>query len=455
MLTNVLLSLAGATFAAWLLDEILFEDSSDDGEEADPILLTEGESFQGGSEDDLVLLRGGVSSISENETAYLGGGEGNDTLTLELDYLASQAELVPAVLTGGEGNDLFEVMVDGSLSTDADTRVHLATITDFTETEDQLAFLIDPDNGYVSDFEIVPTADGTAVDVVLHTIDDRDVISAQSFVRLEGITSLDPEQIRFDLITSSVTTPDLPDDPSFGTSVYGDAGVVAAPDDSAAVFTGDGEDAIAIATRNALVATSAGSDNVTVTDGFAMVHTGDGADTVVWSSADGGHVALGTGDDMVTLQDGSATVVTGPGDDIVHITRTADSGSEVLLAGGNNTVLMTMGNSVEGMLPTDRIELYIYPEHLTSRAPAVIRASGYGFSGLGTGAGTEITINLPANIVGDLTVEATEAGSSYNPYIQYDFVTADGQVLLSVQAGDIEVPDTTALDLVTIRSFDP
>ena len=420
----------------------------------------------GGQDDDLLL---GVG-----DTAMF-GNEGNDIL--HRTTFASNETSAPSSMTGGSGSDIFSVYLGGIDTTPAEgpdapppAPAFIAEITDFQPGVDKIAIQTALQSGWVESYEILPSEDGTFVDLSLTIAPDTyngasangpsaEGAPTTAFVRIEGVSDLDPSDILFQLSSSEM-------DEGYFPLVEGTPEAdILTRNTSAALFTAEGNDVVQVRGEHIYGSLGSGDDTIDAQGDIVLIHAGEGNDVVHlnaaanpsgFSSYDFGtfsNVVLGEGDDTLTVESGEVRVGTGLGADTVVLGPDANAGSIVNLQGAGDHAEVGMGVTVNAMfVPDVTVEINAYPEHLLDRSATIVELDGSELTDRSSTDPAAITLNLPPEVTGDLTIRASEVETSGNLLLpQFEIVSESGQTLLTLRLWSSMSLDTNILDLITIN----
>jgi len=286
----------------------------------------------------------------------------------------------------------------------------------------------------LSEFEILPAADGSYTDLVLAYenpvgLSNTELKLPNVTVRLEGVVDLSSDQI---VVRHSDDT--------------GDTDLVieeaTASDDSVVVrsgsyyLTGDGADTLNVSDGIVEGHLGAGDDTAEINGGTVLLAGGEGNDVFsVASDGTGGAATIfgGLGEDFISVASGQADAHGGQGDDILIAERGSAASVHLIGGGGDDQITLSMGQSANTGFGHDTVTLNIYPENIGGEAAQV---SDHAYYGAENPEFTQYTINLPPEVTGELVFEQSFVGPDYEANAVMSVMTEDGTVLLRVVAGE-------------------
>ena len=374
------------------------------------------------------------------------GGDGDDVLSrgLNMDGGAGDDRLYSvavsaANMTGGEGADTFNIInYDGIGSTPADFDT-ANIITDFDQTEDQLlidfpVYYGEPTGSYTAVIEVVPHADGAAVQAVI-TLQDG-TVDIRTVAILEGV-----DAATFDM--SSINPADATqatdgDDTLTGT--WGDDSISGLAGDDI-IRGGFGNDTLNGGNGNDDLLGQVGDDNLSGGAGDDILYAGLGNDTLAGGSGDdilwgqGGNNTLtgGSGDDQLNGSTGDDQIFGGDGDDVliadpIHPsfsytstdTLNGGAGNDTLIGGqGTDTLNGGDGNDTLDSGTIHRGVYSVYNSGVLNGGAGDDNLVGRGALDGGDGADTLVaaasTVAGLTTLTGGAGVDSFEIGHNYHP----------------------------------------
>lgn len=362
----------------------------------------------GGDGDDTFFLK--ASQSAEGDAAQADGGDGDDTFLMR-PLSGFPEDTLAHILTGGAGADVYALDIDDVTDIrdggDEDSPPIVAKITDFDTTEDLL--LVDLGiSADIPDLEDVPTPtvstttdpDGAFTDVNISWQNPLNPDNVETrTIRLEGVSDFSADDVKV-------------------TSIYDMAGAdfkeAAGEAGGHRLFAlehteGSAQDDTLILDESALTALKDGNDSLTLTGGTHVAHGGDGDDTITVSDPGDGamHLFGGEGDDVITA-------------DLVKNTDTALFGGE-----GDDTITFGMGHYVDGNAGEDTLVLNVHEDAL-DQGPAVLR----------TLTGNHLTINIPADLEGEISVINHTYGNGFE--VAYSEILVGDVPVLKLLEEDFE-----------------
>jgi hypothetical protein len=359
----------------------------------------------GGDGDDTFFLK--ASQSAEGDAAQADGGDGDDTFLMR-PLSGFPEDTLAHILSGGAGADVYALDIDDATDirdgSDDETPRVVARITDFDTTEDML--LVDLGvSADMPDLEDIPTPtvettedpDGAFTDVHISWQNPLNPDNVETrTVRLDGVRDFSAEDVKV-------------------TSIYDLAGHdFEAQSGSHNLFAlehveGSGQDDTLTLDDSALTALKEGDDSLTLTGGSHVAHGGDGNDTITVSDPSEGAVHLfgGEGDDVITA-------------DLVQNSDTALFGGD-----GDDTITFGMGHYVDGNAGEDTLVLNVHADAV-DQGPAVLR----------TLTGNHLTINIPSDLEGDISVINHTYGNGFE--VAYSEVLVGDVPVLKLLEEDFE-----------------
>ncbi|APE42664.1 hypothetical protein BOO69_03935 [Sulfitobacter alexandrii] len=384
----------------------------------------------GGEGDDFIRAATGLSGSGP---VTVNGGDGDDTIGIEVTEYTDPEEGALRSFSGGAGNDTFALSYN---SADSDIGL-IARIEDFDPAQDVLELDLLADSSYLqlNDVTFAEADDGSYTDLNLSLTDERSDEVSDVSIRLEGVSGLTMDNLTF----------------------VGPDGDVLNPGFDDATGTDDGGVAVAGGTYNTL---GGGNDTVTGDGGGAYTQLGDGDDLYQVNGADGSTVTGGdgndtieagpaggnahylgsAGDDVLSVDHDAAEVSGGTGDDTVSIggddifvnggsgddvfIAQEGSGPDVVFWGGTGTDSFTIRagqtavdvpNSSEGTFVVN-----ISEDEVTNGFATILRPPG----------GASIQLNIDPGIEGDIDVVTNRYDSPLvEPTQDFAIFVGDTQVL--------------------------
>ncbi len=369
--------------------------------------ISEAGTGYGGDGDDTFRLSNDL--IGGGGPATADGGDGDDTFLMHpLSGLPDDA--VAHVLTGGAGADTFALDIDSAISIRAGDEaddVVVATITDFNPAEDMLLV----DLGVASNHQDVddlatPTIttsedpDGGFTDVHFSWTNplNEDNVETRS-IRLEGITNFSAGEVQL----TSVFDPDAAHHDEDTTGAAANRLFALTPTDGTS-----GDDALTLS-ENSATTLGDGDDSAQLEAGAHLVYGGDGNDTIEATSSDVDEAQLfgGDGDDVLTT-------------DLIRDTDTSLFGGE-----GDDAMTFGLGHYVDGNAGNDALTLNVHANAL-NQGPAVVQEL----------TGNHITINIPAEVTGEVNIVNHLRGNGFE--VAYSEIFVGDVAVLKVLEEDYE-----------------
>ena len=321
----------------------------------------------GGEGDDTFFMEAADADAPGPATAD--GGEGADTFLIK-PLTGLPEDTVAHVLTGGAGADVYALDIDSAVAVragDEDDAQIVAHITDFDPNEDLLLVDLGATGGFddvqdlpMPDITTTEDPDGAYTDVHFKWTNPENPDNSEiRTMRLEGVTGFSAGEVQ---ITSVLNTPDT-----------------ALTQPLEALTPTEGSDTDDALTLDASAATTLkdGDDALTMTSGSHLAYGGEGNDTLSVASSDVGaaHLFGGEGDDVITAD-------------------LSDSADTALFGGaGEDSITFGMGQYVDAGTGSDDLVLNVHPGS-AANGPAILEELS----------GNHLTINVPADMDGDLRI---------------------------------------------------